>query len=105
MSENSPTSTINLQEVTTRADMAQHIITGFSRAMPRLWDFWQEISDSLSDIPILAVEITRLGSELRTVRLDRANLAAWRVGEPDPLSYLCDELDAQGFTAGQRGRP
>jgi hypothetical protein len=110
--ENSPTSTINLQEVQARADSAQHIITGFARAMPNLGDLWQQITHSLSDIPILTVEATRLGSALTIVRLDRANLAAagraslnaYRLGEPDPLWYLRDELAAQGFIAGQRGR-
>src|SRR5436305_8998919 len=101
---------VNLLEVNARADTAQHVITGFSRAIPNLADLWQQVTHSLSDIPALAAEITRLGSELTIIRLDRANLAAagratlaaYRLGEPDPLSYLRDELDAQGFTAGQR---
>lgn len=113
MPETNPASTINLQEVNARVESAQHIITGFSRTTPHLADLWHQVTHSLSDIPILIAEITRLGAELAIVRLDRANLAAagratlaaWRAGEPDPLSYLCDELDAQGFTAGQRGRP
>lgn len=104
---------VNLLEVNARADTAQHVVTGFSRAMPNLSDLWQQITHSLSDIPILVAEIDRLGSELAIVRLDRANLAAagraslaaYRAGEPDPLLFLRDELDAQGFTAGQRGRP
>ena len=104
---------INLLEVNARADTAQHVITGFSRAIPSLADLWQQITHSLSDIPILAGEIDHLGSELAIVRLDRANLAAAgraslaadRAGESDPLLYLRDELTAQGFTAGQRGRP
>ena len=49
---------------------------------------------------------------LTAVRLDRANLAAagratiaaYHDGEPDPLSYLRDELHAQGFST-ERGRP
>jgi len=104
---------VNLLEVNARADTAQHVIIGFSQAMPNLADLWQQITHSLSDIPILIGEIDRLGSELAIVRMDRANLAAagraslaaYRVGEPDPLLYLRDELTAQGFTAGQRGRP
>jgi hypothetical protein len=111
--ETRPTSTINLREVNARADSAQHVITGFSRVIPNLADLWQQVTHSLSDIPILIGEIDRLGSELAIVRLDRANLAAagraslaaYRVGEPDPLLYLRDELDTQGFTASQRGRP
>jgi hypothetical protein len=100
-------------EVNTRASTAQHIITGFSRVTPNLADLWQQVSQSLSDIPILAAEITRLDSELTTVRLERANLAAagratlaaYRLGESDSLSYLRDELDAQGFTADEREQP
>lgn len=103
----------DLQEATSRNRTACHVLTGFSRATPNLADLWQQISQSLSDVPILTAEITRLDSELRIVRLDRANLAAvgraalaaYRAGEPDPVSYLRDELDAQGFSAGQRGRP
>jgi hypothetical protein len=110
MPENSPASTINLQEVTTRADMARHIITGFTLAMPNLGDLWQQITYSLSDIPILALEIGRLGTELMVARLHRANLAAAaratlaasRDGEPDPLFYLRDELDAQGLGTERR---
>ncbi len=110
---NTPPPSINLLEVNTRANTAQHIITGFSRATPNLADLWQQVSHSLSDIPILTAELTRLDAELTAVRLDHANLAAagratlaaYRLGEPDPLSYLRDELDAQGFSAGQRGRP
>ena len=110
---NTPAPRINLLEVNTRVRAAQHVITGFSRATPNLADLWQQVSHSLSDIPILTAEVTRLDSELTTVRLDRANLAAagratlgaYRLGESDPLSYLRDELDAQGFTAGERGRP
>jgi hypothetical protein len=111
--ENSPTNTISLREVQARADSAQHIITGFARDMPNLGDLWQQITHSLSDIPILTGEVTRLGSELTIVRLDRSNLAAagrasltaYRFGESDPLWYLRDELTAQGFIAGQTGRP
>jgi hypothetical protein len=97
-------------EVNVRAQTARNIITGFSRAIPTLSDLWQQVSDSLSDIPALISEVTRLASELASVRLDRADLAAAgratlaaiRNGEPDPLSYLRDELTAQGF---YRGRP
>jgi hypothetical protein len=96
---------ISLQEVNVRAQTARNTITGFSRAMPTLADVWQQISHSLSDIPIMTAEIIRLASDLASARLDRANLAAagratlaaYRNGEPDPLSYLLDELAAQGF--------
>ena len=111
MPETRPTSTINLQEVTTRANSAQHVIVGFSRATPNLADLWQQVTHSLSDIPVLIVEITRLAAEVTSVRLDRADIAAagratiaaWHDGEPDHLSYLRGELDAQGF--GTQRRP
>jgi hypothetical protein len=101
----------DLQEASDRNRHARHIVTGFSRATPALADLWQQIEHSLSDTPILIAEITRLRSELTTVRLDwanlaaagRATLAAYHDGEPDPLSYLRDELDAQGF--GTQRRP
>jgi hypothetical protein len=81
------------------------MVTGFSRATPALADLWQHIDHSLSDIPILTAEITRLDGQLRAVRLDRANLAAAgratlaasRDGDSDPLSFLRAELAAQGF--------
>lgn len=109
MSETHHTSTINLLEVNARAESAQHIITGFSRAIPNLAELWQQVIHSLSDIPILTTDITRLTTELTSILIARANLAAagqatlaaWHDGERDPLFYLRDELDAQGF-GGQR---
>jgi hypothetical protein len=103
------TSTINLLEVSTRAEHARHIITGFSLAAPILTDLWRQVDDALSDIPALAAEISRLRAWLTACRIDRANLAAagratlaaYHNGEPDPLSYLRDELRAQGFGTGE----
>jgi hypothetical protein len=110
MENNLVTARISLREVNTRASTAQHIVTGFSRAMPNLADLWQQIIHSLSDVPILTTEITRLLTELLDTRMERANLAAagratiaaYRDGERDPLSYLRDELTAQGFTGQWR---
>lgn len=110
MPDPSSTRRIDLQEVNTRAETAHHIIAGFSLAIPTLADLWQQIHSCLSGIPILTADITRLRGELAATRLDRANLAAagratitaHRTGEPDPLAYLRDELDAQGFGIGWR---
>lgn len=104
------TSAINLWEVNARAESAQHIITGFSQAVPSLADLWQHVSRSLYDVPVLVTEITRLRGELVAVRLHHANLAAAsratlaadHDSEPDPLSYLRGELDAQGFGSQRR---
>ncbi len=100
---NPPLARPDLQEARNRNHRARHVVTGFSRATP-----WQQIERSLSDVPALISEITHLSSDVRAIRLDWANLAAaGRAalaasldGEPDPLSYLRDELAAQGLLAG-----
>ncbi len=106
----SSTTRADLLEANARAETAHHIIAGFSLAVPALAGLWQQVRDSLADIPVLASEITRLRDSLTTTRLDRANLAAagqasiaaHRNGDPDPLCYLRDELRAQGFHADGR---
>ncbi len=102
-----PDTRIDLQEVNARYQDAHRIIAGFSLVIPVLADLWRQVDDSLSDIPVLASEITRSYDHLTVTRLDRANLAAagmatiaaHRNGEPDPLAYLLDELNAQGYDA------
>jgi hypothetical protein len=101
------TSPINLLEVSARAEHTQNIITGFALATPTLPDLWRQVSEALSDIPVLTTEIIRLRDRLAASRIDRANLAAagqitiaaYHNGEPDPLNCLQDELCAQGFRA------
>ena len=103
---------IDLEEVTTRNDTARHIVAGFATAMPTLADLWRCLEDAFNDAPRLAAEITRLSAELEDARLDRANLlaaaratiAAYHEGEPDPLSYLRDELAAQTSPPTSSGR-
>jgi hypothetical protein len=105
VTETSSTSTINLLEVNTRAEHARHIIARFSRGAPTLADLWGHVYDALSDIPGLTTEIADLRKRLTAIRIERANLAAasritivaYHNNEPDPLSYLRDELRAQGF--------
>jgi hypothetical protein len=94
-----------LEEARTHAQVARQIITGFARTYPSLATTWQQLQDSVSDVPILADQIVWLRRDLAEARLGRANLAAagrvtltaWRNNEDDPLSYLRDELAAQGF--------
>ena len=58
-------------------------------------------------------EVTRLSAELDRTRLDRANLraamratlAAHADGEPDPMWYLRDELDAPESLPADSRRP
>jgi hypothetical protein len=70
------------------------------------------LRDSLADIPVLASQVACLRDDIAAVRLLRANLAAaGRAsiaadlgGEPDPLSYLRDELADQGYPVPGRPR-
>ena len=95
---------VDLQEAATRNHAARRIIAGFTAAQPTLAEIWQQLETALADTPALSAEIIRLRAELADTRLDRANLlaaaraviTAHRDGEPDPLSYLRDELQARG---------
>jgi hypothetical protein len=110
----SPYTHIDLQEVANRNNAARHIVAGFSTVTPTLADIWRYLEDALADTLILSDEVTRLAAELRDSRLDHANLiAAARAalgasleGEPNPLSYLRDELTATGHAPqGEGERP
>ena len=80
----------DLQEVTSRHDSAASALGTLARA--------------LDTIPLLSAEIGRLRVRLARALTDlhnlvaaaRATLGADADGEPDPLYYLRDELDAQG---------
>ena len=92
----------DLQEVATRNRAARDLLGRLTAGQPA--DIWQTLTAAFADIPALSTEITRLRAALAGARLDRANLAAAALavisahadGEPDPLSYLRDELRAQG---------
>jgi len=102
-------SAIGTPEIMNRNQAARDIVSGFASATPTLSAAWQHIDTALADARDLATEVSRLGAELASARLGHANaLAAMRAtisaqhdGEPDPLSYLRDELsDPQNrFTA------
>jgi hypothetical protein len=101
---------INLMEVRARNDNARHIVAGCATATPTLTDMWRYLLDALDDSLALAAEITRLSAELERIRLDRANLraamratlAAHADGEPDPMWYLRDALDAPESASRRR---
>jgi hypothetical protein len=107
-----PYSTINIPEAMNRNRAAQEIVSGFTRATPTLSPAWQYIETALADARDLATEVARLTAELAAARLRHANAAAAmratigaeRDGEPDPLSYLRDELNAPENAPGTRGR-
>jgi hypothetical protein len=97
-----PDTITGLQQISTRNTHARHIVAGCAAALPALAAMWQELDEALSDTAALAALLTRLSAELDRARLDRANLrAAMRAalaadadGEPDPMWYLRDELNA-----------
>lgn len=100
----------DLQEAINRSSKARRIIAN-TRPDESLSTFLRtNLETALDTIPTLAEEIERLSTELRDTRIHRANLAAaaratltaQRDGEPDPLSYLRDELNAQGYDAEGR---
>jgi predicted DNA-binding ribbon-helix-helix protein len=107
-----PHSRIDLEQITARNHTARHMIAGFCAEMPVLADFWRHLDTALADNLTLSTEVARLTAELAATRLDRANLlAAMRAaigahaeGEPDPLYYLRDELDARQMPAQHHGR-
>ena len=89
---NTPRTTLDKEAV------RDHFRTALQRRTPiAIWT-------ALADIPVLLAEIGRLASLLAWARTEfanllaaaRATLAAHRDGEPDPLSYLRDEVAAHG---------
>jgi hypothetical protein len=105
-----PRLTINLKEIRTRNEAARRVLAEASATMPTLAGNGQLLEDALSDVAALADEVTRLSAELAAARLGQANLlaagratlAACGEDESDPMSYLRDELDAQGFGTVRR---
>ena len=108
-----PNPDFDLQQISTRNTHARNIIAGFSSVLPTLAEWWQALTDALSDTATLAAQVTRLSADLERTRLDRANLraamratlAAHADGEPDPLWYLRDELDAPESASADSRRP
>jgi ABC-type transporter Mla subunit MlaD len=112
LSSNSQDHDIDLLEVNFRNRIAREIVRGFSSSAFTLAEVWSQVQAALADTPRLIRKIAQLRAELAATRLDRANLAAaarstiaaHREGERDPLSYIRDEIEAQGFTNEGRGR-
>jgi len=102
----------NLAQIAVRNQAARRMIAGFSAEMPVLAEFWRNLDTALADNLILCTEVTRLSIELADTRMDRANLlaairatiAAHADGEPDPLSYIRDELGARQLLPQPHGR-
>lgn len=94
---------VSLHAIYARNDHARQIITEFASAMPIAPEAREQLEHALADVPAMGAVIARLAAELADTRMDRANLlaamratiAAQEDGEPDPLYYLRDELDAR----------
>lgn len=116
MTDTARTMPTDLQEVATRHHAARQITlehAADSTTAPHVTaSIWQQLAAAFADTPNLVAEITRLRADLAGARLDRANLAtaalaaitAHHEGEPDPLSYLRDELRAQGHDPARSTR-
>jgi hypothetical protein len=102
--------THDLHEVTARSRAALVIIEALAADQPG--HTWQYLTDAVTDTPALAAHIAALRVQLAEERLDHANLAAaglatinaYEDDEPDPLSYLRDELAVQGYDL-RHGKP
>ncbi len=102
MTNTVPYSAVNIPEAMNRNHVARDIVSGFAKATPTLAPAWEHIEAALADGRGLATEVARLAAELAAARLGHANalaamratIAAQRDGEPDPLYYLSDELNA-----------
>ncbi len=110
---NAPNPVVGVHAAYQRSDNARRIIASAVAVMPDTADLWSDVDRSLADVPALGAVIARLTAELADTRMDRANLlAAMRAaigahadGEPDPLYYLRDELDAGQDRSAGRGEP
>ena len=88
-------------------------MAGCASALPTLADMWRTLNDALTDTVALSAQVTRLSAELERTRLERANLraamratlAAHADGEPDPMWYLRDELNAPESITPASRRP
>jgi outer membrane murein-binding lipoprotein Lpp len=113
MPNTKPNPDIDLAQISTRNTHARHIVAGCASALPTLSDMWRELDDALSDTATLATQLKRLSADLERTRLNAANLraamraalAAQAEGEPDPLWYLHDELNAPQAPADASQRP
>ena len=113
MSQTHPNTDIDLQQISIRNAHARHIVAGCVSALPMLADMWRELDDALTGMVALAAQVTRLSADLERAWLDRANLraamratlAAYADGEPDPLWYLRDELNASQAPDAASRRP
>jgi len=120
MPHTDPNPEIDLQQINARNDTARGIAAYCASAMPALADLWRPVDNALNDAVLLSAlvarlsaQVSRLSDDLECVRLDRANLraamratlAAHADGEPDPLWYLRDELNAPESLAADSRRP
>lgn len=103
----------SLPVIYARNDHARRIVAQAVAALPAASELWSQVDRALADVPALGAIIGRLADQLAETRMDRANLLAamWATiaaqadGEPDPLFYLRDELEARQERSPGHGGP
>ena len=103
----------SLPVIYARNDHARRIVAQAVAALPAASGLWSQVDRALADVPALGAIIGRLADQLAETRMDRANLlaamratiAAQADGEPDPLFYLRDELEARQERSPGHGGP
>lgn len=98
-----PNDKANLQEVIPRNLHAREILAHACTAHPMLAEIQREIDAALRDAAILIGEIVEIRIDLANLAAAaRAALKAYDDGVRDPLWFLRDELDAQGWNDERR---
>jgi hypothetical protein len=101
---------MTIQEAKTRNLVARGVLAAVAESIPQLSRQWECLYAALCDTPVLISEVIDLRAEIEELYLHWADLAAaaraalfaCRDGEPDPLSYLRDEMEGQGWIDGSQ---
>lgn len=97
MAASSQITEIDAETIRSGNRAAQSITAGFAADIPALDYFWRVITTALADVPALLARLAQ--ARVRWANLAaaaRAAIRSDREGEQDRLSYLRDELAAQG---------
>lgn len=93
----------NLQEVIARNHRARHILAGTSAENPNLTETLRDVDAALLDVAHLIAETIEIRLNIAFLAAAaKATLRAHDDGISDPLWFLRDELDAQGWTDQRR---
>lgn len=103
MTHNRKEQQINLQEAIARNQHARQILADACAVHPVLGGTAREVDAALLDAAALIGEIIEIRLEISFLAAAaKAALRAYADETPDPLWFIRDELDAQGWTDGRR---